>query len=73
MEELIVRAGDGGGSLRVIGGAEGRVAVIRWYSSEDELVGEVYAGSTVGMVLENKDPRWLLDLPLHRRGRVRPL
>ena len=46
---------DGGGSLRVIGGSEGRVAVIRWYSSEDELVGEVYAGSTVGMVLENKD------------------
>ena len=55
VEELIVRRQDGGGYLRIVGGTSGRVARISWHSSSRGVTGEIYAGSTEGMVLQEWD------------------
>ena len=59
VEELIVRADNNGGYMRLVGGAEGRVAVIQWYHSDGVLASEIWGGSTEGMVLRNRqDDQW---------------
>ena len=60
VEELVVRGSADGGYLVLRSGAEGRVAVIEWYHSDGTQSGEIFAGSTSGMVLgdRNNDNSW---------------
>ena len=60
VEELVVRDPNGGGYLILRPGAEGHVAVIEWYGPDGVQNGEIFAGSTSGMVLgdRNNDNSW---------------
>ena len=60
MKELVIRDGHNGGYLRLVAGSEGTTAAIAWYSSDGTFVGQIYAGSVVGMGLENRntDDSW---------------
>ena len=45
--------------MRLVGGAEGKVAKIEWYHSTGDLAATIWGGSTRGMVLSNyQDGRW---------------
>ena len=49
VEELIVRSKGGGGYLRIVAGAQGRVAKIVWHHGESgNIASEIYGGSTMG-------------------------
>ncbi len=57
VEELIIRVPGGVGYIIVRGGVGNKVADIRWYDSEtDEIVGEIIAGSNIGMRLSARGP-----------------
>ncbi len=60
VEELVVRSSPDGGYLVLRSGAEDRVATIEWYGPDGVQYGEIYAGSTSGMVLSdrNNDSSW---------------
>ena len=60
VEELVVRGSADGGYLVLRPGSENRVAVIEWYGPDGVQNGEIFAGSTSGMVLSerNNDNTW---------------
>ena len=59
VEELIVRSDDSGAYMRLVGGSEGKVAKIEWYTSGGQVVAQIWGGSTRGMVLSNcQNGRW---------------
>lgn len=60
VEELVVRGSDDGWYLVLRGGTEENVASIEWYSPDGTQYGEIFAGSTFGMVLgeRNRDNSW---------------
>ena len=61
LEKLTLRSPDGNSHIIIRSGRGDNIAHIRWYDSETEdLVGEVIAGASDGMVLRSKDRngRW---------------
>ena len=55
VEELIIKSQAGGGYMRLAAGGEGRVAKITWHHTNGNRNGTIWAGSQIGLMLEDRN------------------